>query len=326
MLEMATNRSNSKYDGLTNFDFMVYLLLKSNETLCWDIEEVCEIFDIDAPTNFVWEIPFVDGAFDYVYSMIYRKNKRSEHIKKIHDSIEKLLEYELLYCYIKGVGPTYKNQGYRMVRGKDGQYKLSDIILYAVTEAGEGQNYIQVSPKHINKLMKKMNETSQKDKAYYIFLFCCVHLYLKSPMEPLVNQKNKCCFLQNSIATIFTTRSDTSENRTKVVLIAEIFSTVGLTYISWSHMLKHRKNPCTIQYFGFCSETELYNFIEFNCKTDKFINVFGNPADHEIMRIQAARQGYTEEDWPTEDIIDDAIDDYEFSPEDFEFDDSDLPF
>ena len=89
MWEMATNRSNSKYDGLTNFDFMVYLLLKSNETLCWDIEEVCEMFDIDAPTNFVWEIPFVDGAFDYVYSMIYRKNKRSEHIKKIHDSIEK---------------------------------------------------------------------------------------------------------------------------------------------------------------------------------------------------------------------------------------------
>lgn len=235
---------------LNEFDFMVYLTLRTTECFCVDLDNAKLLVNNTGQTNVqIQQVEInIKKAMDKLFKIGYKPNWQFLKDKKyqFEESINKLIRTGWIIpvkedCTVYMYDPDIMN-----VRISN----LEDMYGLAVIE---NVDFVHIPVKYIYKIINGYSEETTrmanrlKKKALYLLLLAviCKHINLYE-----VNDLYRCCYFTGYEASFFTRRWSVSE-------MEKIFNTCGISHFSG---VKIYDAFVTVQYFGYCDMETLIKF------------------------------------------------------------------
>lgn len=273
LMEILTNDQNSVYKELNYFDFMVYMILRTRETFCYDRQKIVRLFEQlsyltgDVQSVQIQQIRHEDITIRKLYNIIFPdkpkdRGYRIDQEKKIKDSICKLLKCRLLFCCIM----NEENSDYQIISMSDYENRCKEknfenkLFLFNVTYP----SYTRIPTISIETMAKYLRKQNNiRDKGYYFVLLCCIYNRLG------LNNNGTECFVPPYEIHYFTpTRSGL--RRTKWNRIDDVLKSVGIVHIT-RRVIVEEHFYITMQCFGTAGIEKLESFAKYKCQSKKLI-------------------------------------------------------
>jgi len=296
--DILTNDQESKYKDLDWFDFMIYMIIRTNERLCENYSKTMNYFSFDKGIMLT-EIRYAEASWSQIYHLLYDSKRLNPDIQKakknqIKNSIFRLLDSGLIYCYFDGYDSKSAVIEFKKIIEAETTEKWdiwrTQVKLIALLD----KNYIKIPTEQINKLLYFMRkEKGYRDKAYYFMLLCCVYEKFN------INRDAPQCYMYANTAKYFT-MSPSNERRSKWTRADDILNHLGICHLNDRVSVKTNScgsefvNISTVQYFGFSGEENLKTYIKYHK------NLIENSTNNDIVKEINDAINYEENEMPME--------------------------